>query len=449
MSESRSCPHQGVCSTVPAEAHFRAVAAYSGLAALRSLTINHRNVGLGALSDAAVASDHAAALHQALSANGIESLVLATCNRTELYWRARVPGDDEAATRAFLEATGGTRGGGPVPTRLHGRAAADHLFRVCAGLESLVLGEAEILGQVRAALDACSGAGPFLTGVVQAALRTGRLARAETAIGVGAMSVASAAVKLLAGQVALARSRVLVIGAGATGLKVARHLRALGVRQIVLANRTVERAEAEAATLGATAVSLDHLADELALADAVIGAAAAPGLLVTAADLDAAVARRDGRLLVTIDLSMPPVLEPAERPGIVRLDLHAIERHVAEQRERRAAEVPRVEAVIERELGFLHAWARQQALRPLVSDLRRKVEAIRRAELDRVQQELGDAAAVDPAILERLSRRLLDQVLALPLASLENGGVPLDPTQAQYVRRLFALDHTREHGGAA
>lgn len=445
MSENRRCPHQGVCSTVPAEAHFHAVATYSGLAAVRALTINHRNVGLGALSDSAVNTTQATELHETLRACGIESVVLATCNRTELYWRARVPGDDETALQAFTDAIGGTSAEGPAPTQLHGRAAVDHLFRVCAGLESLVLGEAEILGQVRAALDASPGAGRFLTGVVQAALRTGRLARAETAIGVGAMSVASAAVKLLAGHVPLARSRVLVVGAGATGVKAARHLRALGVHEVVLANRTMQRAEEQAAALDATTISLDEVADELSRVDAVIGAAASPTYLVTAAQLRAAVAARQGKLLVTVDLSMPPVLEPVEMPDLVRLDLHAIERHVAEQRERRAAEVPQVEAVIEREMGFLHGWARQQALRPLVSDLRRKVEAIRCAELDRVRQEMADPAAVDPAVLDRLSRRLLDQVLALPLSSLENGGVPLDPTQAQYLRRLFALDH----GGAA
>lgn len=441
MSASTVCPHQGVCSTIPADAHFRTVASHSGLAALRVLTLNHRNVGLPALSDVAVGGDAAMALHQALSAREIESVVLATCNRTELYWRARAPGDDEVVLEGFANRLGAGAGtDGIVPTRLDGRAAADHLFRVCAGLESLVLGEAEILGQVRAALEACTGAGAFLAGVFQAALRTGRLARTETSIGVGAMSVASAAVRLLASRVALDRSRVVVIGTGATGMKAARHLRALGVKELVLANRTLEHAEERAGAVGATPVALETLTDELARADAVIGAAATPAFLVRASDLSRAISLRAGRPLVTVDLGMPPVLEPVEMDGLVRLDLTTIERHVAEHRERRAAEAPAVERVIARELDYLQAWARQLALRPFVSDLRRKIERIRCAELDRVREELGGSAAVDPAILDRLSRRLLDKVLALPLTTLETGDVPLDATQTQYLRRLFALD---------
>ncbi|MCC7241108.1 MAG: hypothetical protein IT180_04220, partial [Acidobacteria bacterium] len=280
----------------------------------------------------------------------------------------------------------------------------------------------------------------FLAGVFQAALRTGRLARTETSIGVGAMSVASAAVRLLASRVALDRSRVVVIGTGATGMKAARHLRALGVKELVLANRTLEHAEERAGAVGATPVALETLTDELARADAVIGAAATPAFLVRASDLSRAISLRAGRPLVTVDLGMPPVLEPVEMDGLVRLDLTTIERHVAEHRERRAAEAPAVERVIARELDYLQAWARQLALRPFVSDLRRKIERIRCAELDRVREELGGSAAVDPAILDRLSRRLLDKVLALPLTTLETGDVPLDATQTQYLRRLFALD---------
>ena len=318
-------------------------------------------------------------------------------------------------------------------------AAALHLFRVCAGLESLVLGEAEILGQVRAALDACTGAGPFLEGVVRAALRTGRMARAETAIGVGALSVASAAVHLLSESLPLAESRVLVVGAGDTGLKAARHLRALGVGQLVVANRSVARAQSVAAPLRADAVGLDRLADELASADAIVCAVGAPAPVIGADELARAAATRRGRRLIVVDLGMPPAVACGDAPGVERLDLNALDGRVERQRERRVAEIPRVEAVIGRELGYLDAWARHHALRPLVSDLRRKIEAIRRAELTLAQQELPDARAADVEVLDRLTRRLLDQVLAIPLSTLEAGEVPIDPVQAEYLRRLFAL----------
>lgn len=434
MSDSPNCPHQSVCSCDPL--HFHAVARYSGLASLRAVTINHRNVGIGALPRHTVGCDTAAAVHEDLTAAGVESFVLATCNRTELYWRAQVPGDDEAVMQAIARAVCVPDGA----SRLTGRAAAAHLFRVCAGLESLVLGEAEILGQVRAALDACSGTGPFLKGVVQAALRAGRMARAETAIGVGAQSVASAAVHLVAGAIPLECCRVLVLGAGATGVKAARHLRKLGVGQLVVANRTLGRAEAVAAPLGAEAVALDRLRDELDRADAVVCAVDAPEYLIGLEDLRRAAALRRHRPLMVVDLSMPHVVEPGDVPGVTRVDLGVLEGEVERQRDRRAAEVPKVEAVIDRELHHLQAWARHHALRPLASDLRRKVEAIRRAELERAQGELPVGGAADAAVLDRLTRRLLDQVLAIPLASLEAGDVPLDAMQAEYLRRLFALE---------
>ena len=440
MSQSHGCPHQGVCSTVPAEAHFRAVAALSGLAALRALTLNHRNLGVDTLPHVALSADALTGLHRSFAAAAVEAFVLATCNRTEIYWRASVPGDDERVREIVAAGLGG-----PAAlvlrdcATLHGRAAASHLFRVCSGIESLVLGEAEILGQVRAALDASPACGPFLHGVVLSALRAGRMARAESAIGVGALSVASAAVQLVSGAMPLAGCRVVVVGAGPTGMKAARHLRAVGVAQLVIANRTLDRAIDVARPLEADAIGLDGLETELARADAVLFAVASPAPLVGTAALARVASRRHGRPLLIVDLSMPPVVEAGDVAGVTRVDLGALELRVAEQRDRRADEIPKVEAVIARELQHLEAWARRHALRPLVSDLRRKVETIRRTELERAARELAATGASDLHVLERLSRRLLDQVLAIPLATLEAGDLPLDPAQAHYLRRLFAL----------
>jgi glutamyl-tRNA reductase len=440
MSHSHGCPHQGVCSTVPADAHFRAVAELSGLAALRATTLNHHNVGIDALPQVSLAADAVTALQAALAAADVESFVLATCNRTEIYWRARVPGDDECVRDIVFAHVM------PVAAEtirehlpLRGRAAAAHLFRVCCGIESLVLGEAEILGQVRAALDTNSASGPFLQGVVLAALRAGRMARAETRIGLGALSVASAAVQLVAATMPLAQSRVVVVGAGATGLKAARHLRALGVAQLSIANRTRERADAVAQAVTADTLGLDGLIDEIARADAAICAVAAPTPVIDRAALEAVMAGRPDRPLLVVDLSMPPVVEAGEVAGVTRVDLGALEQQVAQQRDRRASEIPGVEAVIERELHHLQGWARRHALRPFVSDLRRKAESIRQVELARAAEELSAAGATDVRVLERLSRRLLDQVLAIPFATLEAGELPLDAAQAQYLRRLFAL----------
>lgn len=416
-----------------------------GLASLRALTLNHRALGVQALQDVSLDADAARRLHEALTAAAIPSLVLVTCNRTEVYWQASGVAAD-TAVRAVCDAAVDTAGRSAWSdaTRFDGAAVAGHLFRVCAGLESLVPGEAEILGQVRAALDGSPGAGPFLRGVVQAALRAGRMARAETAIGVGAQSVASAAVHLVASALPLGQARVVVLGAGATGVKVARKLRSLGVTDLVVVNRSESRAQEVAAAVGGDAATLARLPEELRIADAVVCAVHAPEPIVSLADLTAIAADRRRRPLIVADISMPPAIAPGHVAGVTRVDLAAVEAFVLRQRGSRAAEVPRVEAILTREMAHLETWVRRFTLRPIVSGLRRKVDAIRRAELARIQQEMRGTTAVDSAILDRLSRRLLEQVLAVPLASLETGALPLDQAQADYLSRLFALDAEAE-----
>lgn len=339
--------------------------ASSSLAPLRALSISHHTVGLGALPSYSLGCDQAMGLHAALTAGGTGSVVLATCNRTEIYWQSRGASHDHDV-RAMLSQALGAPAVGVVPTPLAGRAAAAHLMRVASGLESLVVGEAEVLGQVRAALDACPGAGAFLTGIVHAAVRTGRMARAETGIGLGAQSVASAAVRLLSEVVDLPATRVAVVGAGDTGARTARHLRALGADGIVLLNRTPERAAAVGLGDACETGGLDRLPDALVHADALVFAVAVTTPIVTADVLTTAVARRGGRPLTLVDLSVPPAVAPMALSGVARLDLATVERVVAEDRLRRMAEVPRVEAVIARELDLLERATARRTLRALL-----------------------------------------------------------------------------------
>lgn len=399
-------------------------------------SLSHRTCGLPALGGV-VAHGDAARLHTSLTGAGIESIVLSTCNRFEVYWRSAGLGDDDTVI-AMLDAT--------LPlakellhdgsVQLSGEDAARHVFRVCSGLESMVLGEAEILGQIRSAMAQSPGAGSFLRGVFTAAIRTGRGARASTGIGTGALSVASAAIEQLEYCVPLGDKRVLLIGAGETAAKVARQLRALGVGTLVIANRTRDRAQALAETTGAIAVSLDAITKEIARADVVICAAHSTSWIVTRSHVEG---RDAASPLALVDLSMPPAIEPFEVAGVVRIDLIEVERATAAYRQRRESEIPRVEAVIARELEWLRAWARQEALRPFVSILRQKADLIRRDELERAVEELK---AGDPhLVLERFSRRMFDRMLAVPVDQLKNGELPFDGPSAEYLRRLFALDH--------
>jgi glutamyl-tRNA reductase len=232
--------------------------------------------------------------------------------------------------------------------------------------------------------------------------------------------------------------RVLIVGAGETGQKVARLLRSMHVGHLVVANRTLARAVTVAKPFGATAVGLESLAEEIALADAIVCAAAADEWLIRREELRAPSTRPAP--LVVVDLAMPAGIERGDVDGVVRMDLEGLQALVDEHRRQREAEIPRVEAVIAREIEWLRSWARHHALRPVMSELRRKVEVIRQAEVARIEAEVGPNRAIDSAALDRLSRRLLDQILAIPLTQLERGDLPADAEQAEYLRRLLALE---------
>jgi glutamyl-tRNA reductase len=349
--------------------HPRPFVSGSGLAPLRVRTINHRTCGLPALADLSAGAEGASAVHRELAQHGVHAIALATCNRTEVYWRAGAPHADEAVVSALAAAVRSPRELiASSSITLEGEAVAEHLFRVCSGLESVVLGEAEILGQVRSAMDASAAAGSFLHGVFTAAIRTGRAARAETGIGTGALSVASTAVHWLAECTPLPTLRVMLIGAGATGRKAARHLRSVGVGSLVVVNRTISRAQQLAAPLGAEAVGLDALPRELVRADAVISAVDSPGWVVTFGQLQARMATRPSPL-VLIDLSMPPSIEAGACEGLSRVDMTALEATVRQHRQRREDEIPKAEAVIAREIAWLRRWAAREDARPMMSRL--------------------------------------------------------------------------------
>lgn len=316
--------------------------------------------GLAAL---AATPEAAAAVHASMTSHGIESVLLTTCNRVELYWRSGTPQDDVVAAGSLAAAIGARAEDLIGPTSwLAGAAAAHHLFRVCAGLESAVIGEAEVLGQARLALDTSLGARRFITGVFRAAIRAGRAARAETAIAQGAVSVASTGIHWLSARAPLANCRVLIVGAGDTARKVARHLKAAGAGSLVIANRTVARAVELARVVGAEAVGLDALHEELRRADAVISAVNGAEWLITREHLGPR--HDDQRRLFVVDLSMPPSVEPVVARGIERVDLALLAQAADATRAQRSSEAPHVEAVIARELAWLRRWAAREALRP-------------------------------------------------------------------------------------
>jgi len=278
-----------------------------------------------------------------------EAVLLSTCNRVEIYGAADDTSAAMAAAGDFLRG----RAGQDAPFyRLQDADAARHLFRVAAGLDSMVLGETEILGQVKDAYAAAFGAGHTavrLNHLFQQTFRVAKLVRTETALGRGVISVGSAAARLASSVLGdLSACRALLLGAGEAGEGVARSLCARGLKELLISNRTAARAEALAGALGGQSVEFAHWRDHLATADIVIASAATSERLLSAGELAPVLTVREGRPLFLLDLAVPRDFDPAIRhlPGVVLHDVDALEAIARDGESLRAAEVERAEALV-------------------------------------------------------------------------------------------------------
>lgn len=354
-----------------------------------------------------------------------EVVVLSTCNRTEVY----AVGAD--AQRPFREA-----GVETAVYRLHDEGAALHLFRVAAGLDSMVPGEGEILGQVRQAFDG-GAPGPLLDRVFRQALHVGKKVRTQTAIAESPASV-SAAAAALAQQVfgELAGRRILLVGAGKIGAQAARNLLSRGAAISVVASRTLDRARGLASELGAEAVGIDSLGGELDRADVVIASTSAPGHVLTAADVPA----RRGRPLFLIDLAVPRDLDPAihELQDCFLYDIDDLQAVVAETLAGRRREAERAEELVAAEAERFRAWQASLDVVPAIASLRARAEEIREAELAKLGRRLSDD---ERAAVESATAQIVNKLLHLPIVRMKEAAVTADGVvYAETVRHLFGLE---------
>jgi len=377
-----------------------------------------------------------------------ESVVLSTCNRSEMY----VAADDIARANdelvAFLSEFHGVPPATFVP-HLFARQDAEavqHLFRVAAGLDSLVVGEPQILGQVKEAYSTASerrSAGPLLNKLFHTSFAVGKRVRTETGIGEGAVSVSFAAVQLarkIFGK--LEGRRVLVIGAGEMGKLTAQHLRSQGVGEIVITSRTLARAQELAAGVGGTAAPWSELMNVLAPADIVITATGSQVPILGRTQIESVMGRARRDPLFIIDIAIPRDVDPAagdiEQVFLYNVDdLQAI---VQENLSRRAAEIDRAEAIVSEEVGKFLAWQRSRGAIPTVVALRQRFDAIRRAELQRLDNKLSGLPPEARARVDEITRLIMEKLLLEPTEQLKM--LPDEETQVQYteaVNRLFGL----------
>jgi glutamyl-tRNA reductase len=368
--------------------------------------------------------DGASRLARAVAGDGGEAVVLSTCNRTEIY---AVAADAEAPFRAA---------GVEAPLyRLADEAAALHLFRVAAGLDSMVPGEGEILGQVRQAFE-LGAPGPLLDRVFRQALHVGKKVRAQTAIAESPASV-SAAAAALAQQVFgdLAGRRILLIGAGKVSELAARNLLSRGAEVAVVANRTLDRAEELGRRLGAEPITLERIGEELARADVVVASTSAPGFVLGAADIPP----RRGRPLFLIDLAVPRDLDPAihELDDCYLYDIDDLEAVVAESLAGRRREADRAEAMVAAEAERFRAWQASLDVVPAIASLRARAEEIRAAELSKLERRLSDD---ERRAVESATAQVVNKLLHLPIVRMKEAAVTADGVvYADAVRHLFGL----------
>jgi glutamyl-tRNA reductase len=355
----------------------------------------------------------------------VERASLTTCNRVELYALL----EEDIPPAALMDAV--CADSEVEPRRIVERAfvhrgvdAVRHLFRVASGLESAVLGEPQILGQVSEAHRGAAAAGtlgPVLDTVFRRAVRAGRRARRETGIGRAPASVSSAAVALAARSAGdLRERRVLVIGAGemATAALFALHSR--GVRVVTVVNRSAGRATVLARRFGYHARPLSQLAAALADADIVVSATGAPQPIVDMALAEGVVVRRDGAPVVFIDIAVPRDVDPRIRaiPGIELFDTDDIHAGLDEGIEARRREVPKVMRLIEDELAVLDVKLRELAVRPVIGELCRRAEQVRREQLEELLDGADDLDAATRAHLDQLTRAFVRAMLREPTRAL-------------------------------
>lgn len=386
--------------------------------------------------------------------NLTETVVLSTCLRTEVYAVAERFHDGVADIQGFLA----DRAGIPLEALAPHLAirfdeqVPEHLFEVAAGMRSAVLGETEVLGQVRRAGERAAAeraAGPVLAELFRRAVQAGRRVRAGTAIAQGTLSLSHVAAELVTERLGgVAGRRVVVVGAGEMGTGVARALGRSGA-DVVVANRTAAKGRAVAELAGGRAVGLDALAGELVLADAAVGCIGGTAPPLDLGLFEEVVARRSGPAqppptdpLVVVDLGMPRTVHPAvgRLPGVELADLDAIRQLADEAMAGRQAELDSADAIVQAEVERYRAELRARGAAPAVAALRERVEQLRDAAVDRQRARHAGLTDEQWSAVEAVTRDVVARLLHPPSVALkETAGTPRGERLLEAVRALFDL----------
>jgi glutamyl-tRNA reductase len=375
-----------------------------------------------------------------------ELIILSTCNRIEIY------AVSDQLTYSELEAFLSDARDVPLHElrpylyRFEDVGAARHLFDVAAGLDSLVIGEPQILGQITRALELARGqsaAGPTLNRLFQAAIHAGKRARTETAISRNPASVSSLAASVAEKTMGHIRTAsVVVLGAGEMAELTVEALRKRGVEKIRVVNRTLERAHALADRWAAESATFESLFDSLCDADILISSTGAPHLLISAQTVKEAMRTRPERALVLIDIAVPRDIDPdaANIPHVKLFDIDTLNAQLEDSLTRRMDEVPRVRQMLAEELLEFENYMKSLEMLPIISDLHQQAEAIRMAELEKSLRRMPDLTDAERERIEALTQSLVRKLLDHPTRRLRaEAGSHRAPEYAALARMLFNL----------
>ena len=376
-----------------------------------------------------------------------EMAVLSTCNRAEVYVAAETDRAVEEIFSFFADYHGVPAADlAPHLYVHHGADVARHLFRVAAGLDSLVVGEPQILGQVKAAYTVASEAqftGTVLNRLFHVAFAAGKRVRAETGLGEGAVSVSYAAIALakkIFGD--LNPLRVLILGSGEMATLAGIHFRAQQVREIAVASRTRASAERIAPEIGADVVDWSGMDSELERADILVAATGASAAVLARADVERAMKRRRGRALFIIDIAVPRDVDPdaGSLDQVFLYNIDDLQAIVKENLARRTAELEHADAIIDGETAKFAAWLQSREIIPTVVALREHFEAIRSAELQRLAPKLNRLPPEARAEVDHITRLIVEKLLLTPTEQLKAvSDNSLAATYSDALSRLFSL----------
>jgi glutamyl-tRNA reductase len=377
-----------------------------------------------------------------------EAIVICTCNRTEAYLVVGDPVAAEASVLGMLAQRAGIR-----PTELaeviyspRNCDAARQLYRVTSGLESMIIGEAEIQGQVKRAYEAALAAGatgPTINRLFNAALTTGKRVRSETAIGSTRVSVPSVAVDLARSLLGDLRERhVVIIGAGETSELMARALAEQGVSMVFVANRHADRARSLAGRFGGRVVSLTDLPEQLQQADIVLSSTSSPHPIVGHDELALVAGSRDGRPLLLIDIAVPRDVDPrcGDLDGVTLYDIDDLQAAVARNLDLRADQAPEAEAIVQDEIRRFARWLGHADTRPTIAALHARGQSIVEQVLVENARRWESASERDVARVEAIARAVASRLLHEPTIRLRGAADDRSHSTLQVARELFGLD---------